>query len=223
LKNKTIHHNQFFVSQDGLGQDRTVCFSRSESRHMVRSLRIKKGDLVTATDGRGHVYRILVEDASSREVRGRIERSEHVARSGARVHIFQAVIRPARMELIVEKATELGVWGLTPVKTSRSKGMLGAVRIERLRKTAIEAVKQSLGAYVPEITGVLGMDEGLEMSRGFDLLLVAHEGGDAPTMREALEAYNGGSIALWIGPEGGLSDSETRALGARGGIGFTLG
>jgi 16S rRNA (uracil1498-N3)-methyltransferase len=190
---------------------------------MLASLRAAAGDVISATDGKGSLYGIVVEDAAGGIVAGRIVSSDSVARPGPPVHVFQALIRPARLELVVEKATELGVWGFTPVRTSRSRGTAGPARLDRLRKTAIEAMKQSLGTYLPEISQALSMEAALEMPSEVGLVLVARGGERDRSLREALQTYDGRGVALWIGPEGGFSAPETRALEDRGAIPFTLG
>jgi 16S rRNA (uracil1498-N3)-methyltransferase len=223
LKDKLARHYRFHVSPDDLKKSGEVRFSRRESRHMLASLRVSAGDLVSATDGKGTVHRVLVEGAAGPEVTGMVQSSEHIDRTEPLIHLFQALVRPVRMELIAEKATELGVWGITPVRTSRSKGSMGPARLGRLRRAAIEAMKQSLGAYIPEVTGSLSIEEALEISAGLGLILVADSGQNLPTLPEVLKGYRGGGIGLWIGPEGGFSASETRALEQGGAVPYTLG
>jgi 16S rRNA (uracil1498-N3)-methyltransferase len=223
LKGKVVRHHHFFISPGDRSQGGMVRFSKAESRHMLLSLRVRKGDLVAATDGTGVLYRVSVEDTSGRQVTGRIEQSRPVEKAGPPVHLFQAIVKPARMELVVEKATELGMQGFTPVRTARTRGAIGRSRHERLRKAAIEAMKQSLGAYLPEINEPVTMSRALGMLVDFDFVLVAFEGDGVVTLRQALEAYKGGRIALWIGPEGGFTESETAALAGQGAVRFTLG
>lgn len=190
---------------------------------MTSSLRVREGDLVTATDGRGNLYRLVVESASGREVSARVMTAERIEREGPLVHLFQAVIKPARMELIVEKGAELGLWGFTPVLSTRSEGKMGRIRMERLRKAAIEAMKQSRGAHLPDVHDPVSFGEALEVVGDFDSILVAWEGEGAPALHRALDICRNGRIALWVGPTGGFTEAEIAMLEERGGAAFTLG
>ena len=135
MEAKLARHYRFYLAPEDLCDAGRVRFSKRESRHMLASLRVTSGDVVSATDGKGGLYRILVEDASGGVVSGRIQTSTCLARPQPPVYLFQALIRPARLELVVEKATELGVWTVSPVRASRSRGAVGPARLERLRKS----------------------------------------------------------------------------------------
>lgn len=200
-----------------------VRFPRSESRHMTSSLRIREGDFVTAADGRGTVYRLAVETTSGREVSARVEGVERVERMGPEVCLFQALIKPARMELVVEKATELGLWEFVPVVSSRSEKTAGRSKLERLRKAAVEAMKQSLGAYLPEVRDPVTFTDAVGCLGEFDSVLVAGEGEGIPPLRSVLDGVSAERIALWIGPAGGFTELEEASLSECGGIGFSLG
>ncbi len=223
MKGKIAGHHRFYMPPeypDSLG---AVRFSKAESRHMISSLRIRERDIVTATDGRGTVYVLAVESTSGREVSARVRAVERVEPEGPPVDLFQAVVKPARMELIVEKATELGLWGFTPVVSSRSEGMTAGSRLERLRKAAVEAMKQSLGTHLPDVRDPVTFAEALEMMDDFDSVLVAWEGEGARPLRRALDGCREDRIALWVGPAGGFTESEMTLLGEHGGTTFTLG
>ena len=223
MKSKIAGHHRFHIPPEYPDSHGGVRFSRAESRHMVSSLRVSEGDLVTATDGRGNMYRLAVESISGREVSARVKTVERVEREGPRVDLFQAVIKPAKMELIVEKATELGLWGFTPVMASRSERMTGRSKLERLRKAALEAMKQSLGAYLPDVRDPVSFGAALEMMGEFDHVLVGWEGESARPLHRAIDSCREGPIALWIGPAGGFTESEVALLRERGGVTFTLG
>jgi 16S rRNA (uracil1498-N3)-methyltransferase len=223
LDAKLASHHRFYLAPEDMCDAGRVRFSKRESRHMSASLRVAVGDIVSATDGKGTLHVIRVEDTAGGVVEGRIQESICIERPQPPMRLFQALIRPARLELVVEKATELGVWGISPVRTSRSRGEVGPFRLERLRKTALEAMKQSLAAYVPDIDCAAALEEALDMLREPGLTLVARGGQGDPHLKDALRAYGGGSLALWVGPEGGFAPAEVDALEDRGAIPFTLG
>ena len=190
---------------------------------MTASLRVRDGDIVTATDGRGNVYRLNVESTSAREVRARIVTAERVERRGPQIHLFQAVIKPSRMELTVEKAAELGLWGFTPVLSARSEAKMGKTRVERLRKAGIEAMKQSLGAWMPDVRDPASFLEAVDAMAEFRSVLVAWEGEGAEPLHRILRGLGEDPIALWIGPAGGFTEDESAELASAGGTTFTLG
>jgi 16S rRNA (uracil1498-N3)-methyltransferase len=223
LKAKISDHYRFYVPS-GYPDDRGVVrFSRAESRHMTASLRARVGDNVTATDGLGNLYRLKVESTSGQEVSATVTSVESVKRAAPAIHLFQGVIKPASMELVVEKATELGLWGLTPVVSARAESSPGRIKTERLRKAAIEAMKQSLGAHLPEIRDAVSFGRALEEACDFDSVLVAWEGGSAPALHRAIDDCRAGRVALWVGPSGGFTQSEMARLEECGGVAFALG
>lgn len=223
MRAKISAHYRFFISPEYPDSRGTVRFSRGESRHMTASLRVSEGDMVSATDGRGSIYRLAVESASGREVVARVVSVEHAEQIGPMVHLFQGVIKPSRMELIVEKATELGLGGFTPVLSARSDAKVGRIRMERLKRAAIEAMKQSLGAYLPYVRDPVGFDEAVDITGDFDFMLIAREGEGAEPLDQVLGGVEKGRVALWVGPAGGFTDDEMTMLAERGAIAFTLG
>jgi 16S rRNA (uracil1498-N3)-methyltransferase len=223
LKGKIADHHRFFIPPEYPDSRGTVRFSREESRHMTASLRVRKGDMVTATDGRGNAYSLAVDNAAGREVLARVVSVKHFEREGPAVHLFQAVVKPSKMELIVEKTTELGLWGFIPVLSARSDARMGRIRMERLRRAAIEAMKQSLGTYVPDVLDPVDFIEAAGMMGGFDSILVGREGEGSGPLHRVLDRRPKGRIALWIGPAGGFTQDEAATIADCGGVFFTLG
>ena len=146
MKKKIHSHQRFYVPPESITDDR-VSFPDSESRHMLASLRITQGQRVAATDGMGNVYEVIIERAGSGVVAGRITGSSSIEAPQTSVVVFHGIVRPSRMDFMVEKCTELGVSGFVPVLTERSRGGLSLKRRERLRRIAVEAMKQSAEAY----------------------------------------------------------------------------
>jgi 16S rRNA (uracil1498-N3)-methyltransferase len=223
LKGKLAHHHRFYISPEFPDESGVVRFSKAESRHMLSSLRVRKGDCVTAGDGRGNVYRLEIEDTSGREVSARVAALESIERKGPAVGLFQAAIKPAAMKLVVEKATELGLRDFVPVVASHSEAGVGRIKMDRLRRAAIEAMKQSLGSYLPDLHEPVGFDDALEMMKDFDSIMVAWEGEEDRPLHRLVRSRGKGRIALWIGPAGGFTEAELVKLRECGGMTFTLG
>ena len=190
---------------------------------MVASLRLKKGERITATDGEGKIYGVVIEEAKRRRVRGRIIDVNEVPRSLPSITLFQGLIRSAAMEIALTKCAELGVSAIVPVVCDNSVGSLSETRLGRLRRIAGEAMKQSLGAYLTVVGKPATFEDALAASRGFDSVLVAWEGEHKRGLPSTLKTQGAGTVALWVGPEGGFTQPEIDSLAGVGAVTFSLG
>jgi 16S rRNA (uracil1498-N3)-methyltransferase len=222
LASKTPGHQRFYCPPETIDSG-SIDFSPQESLHMVASLRLKKGERITATDGEGRVYEVVIEEARRRRVRGRITNVSEVPRSLRSITLFQGIIKAAAMELALTKCAELGVSAVVPVVCENSVGSRSGTRLGRLRRISVEAMKQSLGAYLTVVHEPAGFEDALAASGGFDSVLVAWEGEGKRGLASALETERAGTIALWTGPEGGFARAEIDALVDIGAVTFSLG
>jgi 16S rRNA (uracil1498-N3)-methyltransferase len=221
LKGKAFRHHRFYCPPESIARD-LVHFPEDESVHITASLRLGVGDIVTATDGAGRIYEIRLEEASGREVVGKILKVTSVAPARRSVWVFQGIVRPARMDLVIEKCVELGVAGFVAVRGERSVRRVADSRPERWKRIAIEAIKQSLQAYLPEMSAPQTFGAALEAARRLDMILVASEEGGA-SLAQVLKYRKPDRIGLWVGPEGGFAHDEAEALRAAGAVTFSLG
>lgn len=215
-------HQIFYAPPGSLSGD-SITFPPDESAHMVASLRVARGDIVMATDGAGRLFEAQIEDAGRKLTVARVTRVEKIAPPGVKLRLYQGMIRPQRMDLIVEKCVELGVTSIVPVFTQRSLERDAGARLSRWKKIALEAMKQSLRVYLPEIYDVGPLGRVLEEAGGLERLLVAHEGEAARPLEAADVAIGKGEIGLFIGPEGGFSEAEMRAFKGLGATVFGMG
>ena len=222
MKDKVLRHHLFYFSPDAL-EDDLIGFPPGESRHMVSSLRLRKGDRIRATDGRGVIYEVVLEEARRKKVTGRIADRTKVEPAGGRVTVFQGVIKPAKMALMVEKCVELGVWSVLPVETGLCVSGMGEGRVKRLKRIAIEAMKQSVGAHLPEIHSLKSFDDAVSRLSDFDLTVVAWEDEKHERLRDIVGGERPKTVALWIGPEGGFTPVELDELANCGARTFSLG
>lgn len=221
MKSKILEHQIFYFPPDALHEG-SIVFSEDESRHMLKSLRLRAGDHVRATDGVGAFYDAAIERATRARVEAHVVKVTRAQPQVPAVTVFQGIVKAHRMEQLIEKATELGGAGLIPVESERCLRRVAAPRLARWRRIAREAMKQSLRAYLPTISEPRDFEEALQMSGGFELILVASaEAGGRPLGDLATPGV--ARIALWVGPEGGFTDAEASALAARGAVAFTLG
>lgn len=210
----------------------SLWLQEAEAQHCIKVLRHKKGDTVFATDGKGLVYRCLVGEALKAQGKERVECAikERVKGVGERKYGLTMAVAPTknleRYEWFVEKATELGVDRVVPIISDHS--IRESLKLERLKNIALSAMKQSLKAYLPEVSEPMKVADFLNLygSKQGALKLIAHcEKGEKVSLREALSSYiaklsdsrwsnapdyqdHKPNVMIMIGPEGDFSTKE---------------
>lgn len=194
------------------------------ARHVAQVLRMRAGEALTLFDGSGGEHAAVIVDAGRRDVRVRIDAHHPVDReSRLDVTLAQCVSKGDRMDYTIQKAVELGVSRIVPLLSERSVVKLDAERwdkkLEHWRGVAVSACEQSGRTRVPEVAAVQKLDAWLAAPADGRLRLVL-----APTESVSLRTLDAAAtIALLIGPEGGLSDPEIAAARRAGCIGIGLG
>ncbi|MEA4898742.1 16S rRNA (uracil(1498)-N(3))-methyltransferase [Bacillota bacterium Meth-B3] len=199
-----------------------------EARHALKVLRLSVGDEVAVSDGRGLSWIGRVEWLDAREARVRLAGELASGESPATITLYKGLPKADKLELIVQKAVELGVHRLVPVVMARSVSRPDAReaerKAERLRRIALEACKQCGRARVPEIAPAIGFAEALGDMARRELMLMPWEEARGARMRDAFaERPDARDLGLLIGPEGGIERAEAERVLAAGGIAITLG
>lgn len=189
-----------------------------ELHHARNVLRLKPGDQVMLFDGAGQEC-IAAIDAVHRNGMD-FQPGEVVLRPfelACRLTLFIALPRQHRQGFLVEKCTELGVAALVPISTARSVVRPSTSLCEKLHRRAVEAAKQSGRCFVPTIEGALRFADSLPRAAEFTRSLIANPAADGRSLLDVLrDKSSGGTVACWIGPEGGWTDEELRAADAAG-------
>lgn len=195
--------------------DRTVTLATDEARHLRDVLRLKTGDEVYVFDGLGREFRCTVSDTKRDSAELRIEAEVDPAKpeSQLQLNLCVALLKGEKFDLVVQKATELGVTTVTPLITRYADIHLrdqsdATKRAARWQRIALEAAKQSGRAFVPEITLPIAFEAALEVAG--DGVMFSERGGEA---LDNLTATT--SITALVGSEGGWSDEEIEAARAR--------
>jgi 16S rRNA (uracil1498-N3)-methyltransferase len=188
-----------------------VRLSSEEAHHLVDVLRLREGAEVSLFDGKGSSARAKIHRIAGREVELRLLGPEPSRESPLSLTLAVSPPKGDRMSFLIEKLTELGVARILPLETER--GRTGK-NLERWRRIAIEACKQSGRSRSPEVEAPRGFEEVLSEEGS---LLAAHPG--APP----LSAPRKGAIVALIGPEGGWSERELTLFASRGVTLFGLG
>lgn len=206
--------------------DNTATITGDDAHHICRVLRMKAGDPLSLCDGAGYEYDATILSVSQDSVVCALgRRQESDAESSILVTLFQCLPKAGKMETIIQKCTELGVFAITPVLSARCVSIPNSdfeKKRARYNRVALEAAKQSHRAMVPEVTPLLNLRQ--IDPRAFDLFLLAYEEESERSLKQALRAANApGKIALLIGPEGGLEEDEVHRLCSLGAISVSLG
>jgi len=186
-----------------------VVLSETESRHAASSRRLAVGDEVVLFDGRGSEARGQVESIDRRAVRveiGAVERREADAAVGLTLAV--AFPKGPRQDVLVEKCTELGVAAIWPMRCARSIAEPSAHRLGKLRRTVIEACKQSQRAWLCELREPVSFAEAVGAVGQFDAAVIAD---GSAVGSDAGGATSHKSVLVLVGPEGGLTTAELEA------------
>ena len=196
------------------------------AEHVARVLRMNPGDALTVFNGDGYDYTATLIAVGKRDVTLRIDGRESVANeSPLRLTLAQGVARGEKMDLIVQKATELGVARIVPLFTERSEVKLEPSRAEKRllhwRAVAASACEQSGRVRVPEVLAALPLQAWLDSlaDDGVQRLALLPEG----TLRARELRFGEAGGLLVVGPEGGLGDRDSAALQDAGFAGLRLG
>lgn len=208
---------QFFV-EPGQIQDRKITITGSDVNHIRNVLRMKPGEEIAVSNGiDGREYRCGIEAFTEHEVICSLRFiKEDAVELPSRIYLFQGLPKADKMELIVQKAVELGVYEVIPVAVRRCVVKLDAKkaagRITRWQGIAEAAAKQSKRGIIPQVQPVMSMREAVEYARAMDRKLIPYElAEDMRHTRQIIEAVKPGTdIAVFIGPEGGFEQEEIR-------------
>ena len=188
----------------------------SAVQHLGRALRMRPGDAITLFDGQGNEHQAELLELAKRSITVRVgERLERAVESPLQVELGQVISRGERMDYAIQKATELGVSRIVPLFSQRCEVKLPkerqAKRQLHWQQVAISACEQSGRTVVPEIAAPQPLDQWLS-SCDSQLKLVLHPDAERPLAERETPT----SVALLIGPEGGLEDHEIDQARASG-------
>jgi 16S rRNA (uracil1498-N3)-methyltransferase len=196
-----------------------------EARHLSQVLRVKPGESITVFDGLGRRTEAEVLTVSRDHVSLKIGDALTQPAPLPRITLAQAVPKGKNMDLIVQKAVELGVARVQPLVTRHTVVQPGEGKSDKWRRVALEACKQCGQDTLPEVADPLPFDRWLATSGGTPgLKIIASLAPGAEPLREVLHAHPGTTAAtLLVGPEGDFSSDETSAALAAGFLPVSLG
>ena len=186
----------------------TTFLNEEESKHLVRVLRKKQGDQILLTDGKGILYTCVLDQADPKKASLTVLSSKEAEKDPFYIHLAIAPTKsPDRMEWMVEKCGDFGIHGIHFFASKNSERK--EIKLQRLEKTAISALKQSKNLYLPEITGLHTFKEVAEKEGGEKLFAFIS---NPPAAVLTKVASKGQEYHVLVGPEGDFTAEESAIL-----------
>ena len=222
--------HRFFVEEPAMGEN-SITITGGDVNHIKNVLRMSVGDKICVINGQNNKeYYCEITAVGNDAVDTRIcEIRESDQELGNEVVLFQGLPKSDKMELIIQKAVELGVHTIVPVSTDRTVLKLDAKKEANKRKRWMSisesAATQSGRLRIPEVTPVVSYREALEIAKKMDVRLIPYELAEGmEKTRELMSSIQPGqSVAVFIGPEGGFESSEIEKAMEIGAWPITLG
>ena len=210
---------QFFVEENQMTGDR-IAILGSDVNHIKNVLRMKPGErLRVSLSHSGRSFFCEVESIAEEEVIVHIEKEDEAGTElSNRIYLFQGLPKGDKMELIIQKCVELGVYEIIPVAMKNCVVKLDAKKadskVKRWQAIAESAAKQSKRTVIPEIRMPMTWKEALKKAEELDVVLVPYENERGmEATREIMKAIKPGqSIGVFIGPEGGFASEEIEGI-----------
>ncbi|MBC5743888.1 16S rRNA (uracil(1498)-N(3))-methyltransferase [Lachnospiraceae bacterium MD308] len=220
----------FFVPPSQV-EETEIVIRGSDVNHMKNVLRMKPGEEVSVSDGNNCRYlcRITEYMETGEAILTVIQREENDTELPSKIYLFQGLPKQEKMEFIVQKAVELGVYQIIPVALKRCVVKLdekkARKKVSRWQEISKSAAKQSGRGIVPEVKNVLSWKEALELAAKLDVRLIPYELAEGMDKTKKLLAaiQPGQSIGIFIGPEGGFEKAEVSEALEKGAEAVTLG
>lgn len=219
--------HRFFVTPEEFRQDQII-ITGPDVKHISRVLRLDRGDLVEVLDGLGLAARVRIEQVGKESITC-LKEEEYTppGEPPLKVTLLQGLPKGEKMELIIQKATELGVNAIIPVSCRRSVVQLdekkAGSRRERWQRVAMEAAKQCRRPVIPGVGAVDDLSRILNAVPQGALLLMPWEDEKSQSFKDMLAGDRPGEIYILIGPEGGFEPEEVSLSRKYGGVPVSLG
>ncbi len=204
----------------------TIRIGESERHHLLNVLRLKVEDRVEVFDGAGNRYVASLCDTRISPLQAKIRQHQFHPHTPPYITLFQALPKFDKMDLIVQKTTEIGVNEIAPMICQRSipKSIIQQKRMTRWQRIANEAARQCKRPHLGHVLAPQGLEECLRGVNHFDLLILLWEGEKRRGLKEILRNHGEAkSVGLFVGPEGGFTDEEVELALQNGCLPATLG
>lgn len=222
-----MHH--FFVTPEQV-KEKNIRIAGSDVNHIKNVLRMRIGEKLQISDGNNKKYLCEIESMSQDEIQAVIIEEQHAdTELPSKIYLFQGLPKSDKMELIVQKAVELGVYEIIPVATRRAVVKLdakkAAKKAERWNSIAEGGAKQSGRNVIPKVKEVMSYKEAIQYAKELEVVLIPYElaEGMEETRTIISNIGKGQSVGIFIGPEGGFETAEVEYAVENGAKAITLG
>lgn len=198
-----------FFFEENLPGNSLLIMSEESSRHMVQVLRMKEGNRIQITDGKGHLFTGEITSAHKKKTEVTIEKKEFFPSKTPKIAVAVSLLKnTGRFEWFLEKATEIGVGEIIPLLCKRTEK--NYFREDRMNTILISALLQSRQVWLPELKTPEKYPGVIKNISGFDIKLIAHclEEDDQKKSLQEFSADNSTSKIILIGPEGDFTPDE---------------
>lgn len=205
----------FYVENSNIFEQE-IRITGADVKHMKQVLRMKPGEKIIICNGQGKDYYSIIDRIEEQEIIARIEKiRETESELSTKLILFQGIPKKDKMEFVIQKAVELGVYEIVPMLTKRTIVKLEEKKkeqkkIERWSEIAKSAAKQSGRGWIPRITEPLSFREALKKASSLDAAMVPYEAEEGiVAAREYVSGLKGlSTVGILIGPEGGFEEEE---------------
>lgn len=222
--------HRFYVGTENI-EDNRIVITGSDVNHIKNVLRLNKGEKIVICDGQGQDYYCIIDNVAKEQVIAVIEDKQKAnTELRTKIYLFQGLPKKDKMELIVQKAVELGAYEIVPVKMKRTivkidNEMKEKAKLNRWQTIANEASKQSRRGILPNVHEIVSYKEAIDMAKELEYVILPYELAENMeyTRKIIEEASKCSSIGIFIGPEGGFEEEEVSLAKENGIKPITLG
>ncbi len=220
--------NRFFVEENQIVDD-LIKIVGEDVKHIKNVLRLKEGREIEIIS-KGYKYLSIIEEINSNNIICKIiKKSIGENEAPIDIYLYQGIAKNNNMDIVIQKATEIGVKKIFPLETDRTVVVLKEekkkeARIKRWNQIALEAAKQSKRDIVPVVEDIIKFSKLSEKLKDEKYIIMPYELEDNKYLKEALSGFgNDSPIHIIIGPEGGFTEEEVDSIIKIGGNAITLG
>lgn len=221
--------DRFFVEKKNVNLENNTCLIEGEDvKHISKVLRCRVGENLEICDNDNNEYICEITNIDKSQVELNILEKVDIKReSDLKIKVYQGLPKGPKMEMILQKLTEVGVDEIILVETKRTVVKVDNKKedkkIERWERIIYEAAKQSKRGKIPTLRGVLSFKEALADMKENDFNIAPYENERTKSIKQAIKGLDINNIGIFVGPEGGFEDTEIQAIEEIGGQSVSLG
>ena len=202
-----------FCDSYALSDASTLTIDGDEAEHAIKSRRLRAGDLVSVTDGRGILVTARIENARKTSIDLAVVERTQAPRITPALHVRSATPKGQRLDKMIDQLSQIGVASWAPLETNLGVVDPGDRKLDRLNRIAIEAAKQCRRSWLLEIGASAPINQAVRTTKAIVI---------ADTTGEPYRASGASEITLLVGPEGGFTEDEIAAARTQGGPGAVV-